>query len=241
MVPIEPSPQSALPVSGGSDQPLDHQQNVAPPKKEGLGSVIFGFVLALIALGLPMIGVTVNLWLGAIPLAVAFGFMVYGFWKWERSANWNPILRVGTVIFGAMLYFSLIGIQIRTQYKQDHPVQIDPHEHKAGMTISFTGWGSLPPNKVFATINVEPAPPQNAPFHLLLVCRVAEITGEPNRRDGSKSGFHDARISFGIGKCKRGSRSPAGCGRPWTDFQARGRREVRWPNHGRWFVSHEHR
>ena len=174
MVPIEPSPQSALPVSGGSDQPLDHQQNVAPPKKEGLGSVIFGFVLALIALGLPMIGVTVNLWLGAIALAVAFGFMVYGFWKWERSANWNPILRVGTVIFGAMLYFSLIGIQIRTQYKQDHPVQIDPHEHKAGMTISLTGWGSLPPNKVFATINVEPAPPQNAPFHLLLVFMSAD-------------------------------------------------------------------
>jgi len=45
---------------------------------------ILGFVLALVAMGLPMIGITVNLYLGALALSIAFALLAFGFWKWRK-------------------------------------------------------------------------------------------------------------------------------------------------------------
>jgi len=86
-------------------------------------SVIVGFVIAFIALGLPMIGITVNLWLGGLVLAVAFILMAYGFIRWEKTAHWSEWLRTSTVWITAVVYVSLIGYQIYQQYEKEHPHQ----------------------------------------------------------------------------------------------------------------------
>lgn len=83
--------------------------------------VLAGFIVALLAWGLPMIGVTINLWLGTIVLAIAFVLMVVGFWQWEKFSKWHKALRWITVIVGALVYFSLVGNQIHLQYNKDHP------------------------------------------------------------------------------------------------------------------------
>ena len=41
-----------------------------------------GLILALLIWGLQLIGVTVNVWLGGLVLAIALGLMVYAFWIW---------------------------------------------------------------------------------------------------------------------------------------------------------------
>ena len=84
-------------------------------------SLILGFFIALIAMALPMIGVTVNLYLGASILLVAFGLLAFGFWKWEKTAKWRTTWRVNTLWVLGLIYFSLVGFQIFSQYKKDHP------------------------------------------------------------------------------------------------------------------------
>ena len=84
-------------------------------------SLILGFVLALVAMGLPMIGITVNLYLGALALSIAFALLAFGFWKWEKTANWETASRVNTLWVLGLIYFSLTGFQVFSQYKRDHP------------------------------------------------------------------------------------------------------------------------
>ena len=97
-------------------------------------SLILGFFLALIAMGLPMIGLTVNLYLGALILSVAFALLAFGFWKWETTAEWGIASRVNTLWVLGIFYFSLIGFQIFSQYKKDHPqprpseTSLEPHQ-----------------------------------------------------------------------------------------------------------------
>jgi hypothetical protein len=54
-------------------------QRVAPSGPSGWMPVIAGLVLGLLSMGLPMIGVTVNLVLGSILLAIAFALVAWGF------------------------------------------------------------------------------------------------------------------------------------------------------------------
>lgn len=80
-----------------------------------------GLFVTLVALGLPLIGVTVNVWLGGAILAIAFFCIVRAFWIWERSSRFHIVLRLGTVAIAAALYFGLAGRQIINQCRLDHP------------------------------------------------------------------------------------------------------------------------
>lgn len=100
----------------------DETQRTAPEAPNGLLQFIAGVVLGLLALGLPMIGVTINLVFGSIILALTFGLIAWGCWIWEGRFLRSRTLRIITISLAAGVYFSAVGIQIRAQYKKDHPV-----------------------------------------------------------------------------------------------------------------------
>jgi hypothetical protein len=114
--------------------------NLNPPRTHGSGgvtpSLIIGFFLALLAMGLPLIGVTVNLYLGVLILLVAFALLAYGFWTWETAYKWGTAARTSTLWLLGLIYFALIGYQISSQFKKDHPtisgksVAVAPELHK---------------------------------------------------------------------------------------------------------------
>lgn len=84
------------------------------------------FLLALAAAflfgGLPMIGVAVNLPLGAIVLAVAFFLATKALWLWAGFSRFHRVLRWITVIVVGVLYLSWVGNQVWNQYEKDHPL-----------------------------------------------------------------------------------------------------------------------
>jgi hypothetical protein len=91
-----------------------------PQNKSVTPSLVIGFSLALVAMGLPMIGVAVNLYLGGASLLVAFILLSYGFWRWETARRWSEAARVSTLWIFWLAYFVLVGFQIFSQYKKDH-------------------------------------------------------------------------------------------------------------------------
>ena len=97
-------------------------QRVSSGGPDGWLPVIAGLVLGLLGIGLPMIGVTINLWLGFVILAIAFVLIAWGCWIWEREWPLRKVLRIITICAFAVVYFSLVGVQIRAQYKKDHSV-----------------------------------------------------------------------------------------------------------------------
>jgi hypothetical protein len=88
-------------------------------KRHVAPSVVAGFILAFIEMGLPMIGVSVNLWLGSLLLTAAFALFGWGVWNFETNRHYGKLSRVGTVIFVGIVYFGLLGYQIRS-YKKQH-------------------------------------------------------------------------------------------------------------------------
>lgn len=102
---------------------MDHLeiQQVAPGGPSGWLPIIAGLVLGLLGIGLPMIGVTINLWLGFVILAIAFALIARGCWIWEGKSPRRKLLRITTIVIIALVYFSLVGMQMRAQYKKDHP------------------------------------------------------------------------------------------------------------------------
>lgn len=82
-----------------------------------------GLFLGLGTLGLPLIGVTVNVWLGAPLLAAAFACAVRAFWVWEGSLTLHGYFRVFTVILAGFVYFSLVGYQAVKEWKIERPAQ----------------------------------------------------------------------------------------------------------------------
>jgi hypothetical protein len=99
-------------------------QKIAPGGPSGWLPIIAGLVLGLLGIGLPMIGVTINLWLGFSTLAVAFGLIAWGCWIWEGKLPRRKPLRILTICIIAGFYFTLVGIQIRAQYKKDHALSV---------------------------------------------------------------------------------------------------------------------
>jgi hypothetical protein len=67
-----------------------------------------------------MIGVSVNIYLGLLILLLAFALSAYGFWNWETARKFSPTTRVNTLWILGLVYFCLLGIQIRSQYRKDH-------------------------------------------------------------------------------------------------------------------------
>jgi hypothetical protein len=91
-------------------------------KKRGLIYFILGVVLALLIWGAQLIGVIVNIFLGGIVLATAFGLVVYAFWIWERASAWHVLLRIGTIAVCATVYFLLVGRQMVAEWHKEHPM-----------------------------------------------------------------------------------------------------------------------
>jgi hypothetical protein len=89
--------------------------------KSGLLYFIVGVFLALLIWGAQLIGVVVNVFLGGVVLAAAFGFVIYAFWIWERPAKWHVLLRIGTIAIAAILYCSLVGRQMIAEWRKEHP------------------------------------------------------------------------------------------------------------------------
>ena len=79
-------------------------------------------ILGLAAWGLSLIGMVTNLWLGPMVLLIAFGLIVYEFWRWSRSRHWHFVVRVITVILAGVLVMWSGSKQVITQYKEQHPV-----------------------------------------------------------------------------------------------------------------------
>jgi hypothetical protein len=107
-------------------------ENDGSPKRDGGQgwiTTLLGFILALLSLGLPMIGVTVNLFLGFFFLSLAFLLMVYGVWNWEKQSSWRRLPRIVSVCLLALAYFFLLGGHIYTRYHREHSVP----ETKAGI------------------------------------------------------------------------------------------------------------
>jgi hypothetical protein len=95
---------------------------MASQKKRSVApSLILGFVLALIEMGLPMIGMSVNLPFGALLLFVAFALFAWGLWNWETNLKYGRVARGITLVVVGLIYFGLMGYQIHSQYKKYHP------------------------------------------------------------------------------------------------------------------------
>lgn len=118
-----------------------------PPEPDKSAKIYFwiGLFVALGALGLPLIGVTVNVWLGGVILAIAFFCIVRAFWIWEKSSRFHILLRLGTIAVAAVLYFGLAGRQIISEYRVDHPkpeatTKLEPSgpQEKSGTTDTVT-------------------------------------------------------------------------------------------------------
>lgn len=76
----------------------------------------------LIPWGLGLIGVTVNIWLGGAILALAFGIGAVAFWIWGGSCRFHVALRWAALLVAGGIYFGLVGKQVLSQYKRDHPL-----------------------------------------------------------------------------------------------------------------------
>jgi thiol:disulfide interchange protein len=95
-------------------------QRAAPRGPSGRLPVIAGIVLGLLGIGLPMIGVTINLLFGFVILTIAFALIALGCWIWEGKSPRRKALRIITICIIAVIYFSLVVMQICAQYKKDH-------------------------------------------------------------------------------------------------------------------------
>ncbi len=81
-------------------------------------------VLILLRLGLGLMGIIVNLWLGIFVMFVAFCLSVYAFWTWPGVSRWAAFWRLAIILIAASIYFGLIGVQADRQYKKTHPPNI---------------------------------------------------------------------------------------------------------------------
>ncbi len=150
-------------------------QRVATGGPSGWLPGIAGLVLGLLGIGLPMIGVTINLLLGFAVFAIAFALIAWGLWIWEGKLPRRARLRVITICVLAVIYFSLVGKQIRVQYRKDHHAQAatpatptkEVGQPDSGGKVIMTGWGGMPEAKVFANVTVESPPASSLHLHMI--------------------------------------------------------------------------
>jgi hypothetical protein len=145
---------------------MDANQMGDAEKKSGLLYFVIGVVLALIIWGAQLIGIVVNVFLGGLILALAFGLVVYAFWIWERPAKWHVFFRIGTVIIGGILYFWLVGGQMVGEWRKEHPIVSEvkapqsapsPTPARTGTPSTSQGPDVPPPPKVQRTKLPKPA------------------------------------------------------------------------------------
>jgi hypothetical protein len=91
------------------------------PDKSPIIYFLLGSVCSILPWGASLIGITVNLWLGAAVFLISFWLIGYAFWLWEKPSRWHVALRIGTVILGGVIYIWIIGKQIVAQYRKEVP------------------------------------------------------------------------------------------------------------------------
>src|SRR5258708_11403105 len=144
---VEPL-NSSGPASGVENWPV-----ALPDKSSGI-YFLLGVAIGLIPAGMGMIGVTVNIWFGAVLLLAAFCFVVRAFWMWEKSSKWHVVLRTITVLVAATAYCFLIGMQMLAQYRKDHPTTVATTTPKTSETSEPA---NIPTPSTFSPSNVKPS------------------------------------------------------------------------------------
>src|SRR5579859_4488332 len=81
--------------------------------------LLAALVPTLLFAGLPMVGVSINLPLGAGLLASAFFLSARCLWFWEGLSKYHVILRWLTVIMAGIGYFWWVGGLIVTEYRKE--------------------------------------------------------------------------------------------------------------------------
>jgi hypothetical protein len=120
--------------------------------------------------------------LGWISVAAAAIYLVLSIpWVWSDASIAMRVWRVSFVCSIALLLsgYGAIKIWPPASATSDGSALTKPTVqpvHEAKPTITMTRYGSLPNSKMFAVIKVESPPPIDAPFHLLLICRVVDST-----------------------------------------------------------------
>jgi hypothetical protein len=87
-------------------------------------SVAIGLCLAFAGIGLPLLGVTINLYLGAATLLAACAFLLHAIWNWELARQWSESVRVSVLWIVGLVFLSLVFLQIRSQYLKKHTQQL---------------------------------------------------------------------------------------------------------------------
>jgi hypothetical protein len=82
------------------------------------------FALAFLSIGLPLVGVTYNLYIGAAVLVGASIMLLHAFWNSKLASQWSEALRVSLLWVMGLVFLSLVGFQSRSQYLKDHPHQL---------------------------------------------------------------------------------------------------------------------
>jgi hypothetical protein len=82
------------------------------------------YAVAFLSIGLPLAGVTYNLYLGAAVLVGASIILLHAFWNSKLASQWSEARRVSLLWVMGLVCLSLVGFQIRSQYLRDHPHQL---------------------------------------------------------------------------------------------------------------------
>jgi hypothetical protein len=155
----------------------ENEEQVEQKNKGVAPSITIGFILALLAMGLPMIGVTVNIYLGLLIMTGAFALLVNGLWRWEKTRKWSDVSRINAIWIFALIYFSLVGFQIVSQYRKDH-VKSSTVVVAAGSDIgsSSKSSGSISTSVTAAAPETKPKDAASAPASLRKKAKVTVPT-----------------------------------------------------------------
>ena len=82
---------------------------------------LVGLFVAFVAMGLPLVGVNLNIWLGGLVLLCAFVCIVSAFWIWEYPLRFHRALRLSTILIATLIYLGLVGKQMVGEFRREHP------------------------------------------------------------------------------------------------------------------------
>src|SRR5271156_2718260 len=100
---------------------LEKRIVAVPPGQTKQPVILFlvGLFVALVAVGLPLVGVNFNIWLGGLVLLSAFTCIVRAFWILEYPLRFHVVLRVSTVLIGMLIYLGLVGRQMIYEFRTE--------------------------------------------------------------------------------------------------------------------------
>jgi hypothetical protein len=146
-------------------------------KQERNAKIYFcvGTFMTCLFFGLPLIGFSTNIWIGAVVLAAAFWAIIWAFWIWEYPLRFHVRFRMGTICLAAILYFGLVGKQMIFEYRREHPFQ-NKGIHEAEIKTYAKSWGQREGGRMYVTVGIDPPLPNSAPLRLLAIWRVVDGT-----------------------------------------------------------------